>query len=169
MTSLLAMHTRPQDWMSGRKARTSRLKKPGDKLVLSPRRRRVVSGKNVTKWQVGREIPVRLSRTGKTHFRIVCQGLDEADIRASTLADAVEEGCETLREWLCLWVSIHDKCAHECLQDEALWTIGGKPTYACLAYLWARPTEKYNVWVIYFLPKEANSEVPIVSTVDHSA
>lgn len=96
-------------------------------------------------YRVNQTLAVQPARTAKGIARIRIIGIRQEDVRQMSGDDARAEGFENRKQFMDVWLSMHDKPAYEIFSTGECLDTGG-----CVKYLWTRPTERYQAWVITF-------------------
>lgn len=87
---------------------------------------------------------------GYIQARIRITGLRRCDVRNISAQDAQAEGFDSIKAFMDTWLKMHDPAA--CKPFSTGIGTMGQP----VLYLWTRPNERYQAWVIEFeLVKEA--------------
>ena len=158
--------------LSGDKKQTRRIVKPGDEAVhgtIPYGDPKFMYGQTVIKgvqrngrtlWQVGNTYAVQPARTKKGIARIQITGIRREDVREIHHLDAVAEAIDRVapkHHFLKTWCRMHDKTAAEIFSvatrndPDPL----ERPNH-CPQFLWDRPAELYQAWVLEFKLVEEN-------------
>jgi hypothetical protein len=136
-----------QKVLSGEKTQTRRIVKPGQYqrrdfdlpgapiVQVAHTKNGVVGTGTPVVYNVGSTYAVQPARTAKAIARIRILSIRREDVRDISADDAFREGYGGIVDFLRVWTSMHDKSAVE---------------FPNLRYLYDRPAEHYQAWVLTF-------------------